>query len=406
MSIDAIDIGCDVDSSLFDNQNLPNHHKMDVLKIASYLTEPICKVREYYYSLNTLSTTCEDGMQKVAYAAYFILGIGVFALLAPITALCGIALRGLVAAFEANPFVYQKGASRGKSLPQDRTITVVSHNSCYTPAGYAMTDGGVTPSSDSVRMNRNTCQAKQLRPDIIALYEVTDVCDAGYISSKLPDYPFVIPVAGVRAIGPSSMLYIASKYEIVEDSIQFTPFLKGIEVTGRAAYSEKGFLSFDIDHHSADAPPVHIVSTHLQHSEIPARPQQDEELDEPAARAAQMHKIALHIEKKVAQGYAVIFVGDLNQEESEIDAFFSEHDIHWLRDETIRGRPTWGGDAWCAALMGKPSSGPLVLDYAFAAGKAAEIRTEIIGTGYDSNEFRQEAGSDHDVLCSRIVLAV
>jgi hypothetical protein len=230
---------------------------------------------------------------------------------------------------------------------------------------------------------------------------VGDICDAEYISSQLPEYPFIIPVAGVRAVGPSSMMYIASKYEIAEDSITFVPFEKGTELTGRAQFSEKGFLSFDIKSRGEKNAFATIVSTHLQHSEVPEKPEALDIL----SREIQMRKIAQHIQKKVVGGGSVIFTGDLNAPEEEIEACLAKHQIHWLkRDPAVHGKSTWGGDLWCAKLMNKPASKDLCLDYVFIAGKAVEIFTKIIGTGYCGAEFRREAGSDHDLLLSTITV--
>ncbi len=39
--------------------------KIASLKIASYLTEPVCKVREYFYSFYILNETCKNTIQKV-----------------------------------------------------------------------------------------------------------------------------------------------------------------------------------------------------------------------------------------------------------------------------------------------------------------------------------------------------
>jgi hypothetical protein len=45
-----------------------------------------------------------------------------------------------------------------------------------------------------------------------------------------------------------------------------------------------------------------------------------------------------------------------------------------------------------------------VLDYAFAAGKGIDIQTQIVKMDYKSDEFRPEAGSDHDLLFSTATL--
>lgn len=375
--------------------------KIAALKLASFLTEPICKVREYFYTYYILNETSSNTAQKLQKAAFLTLGIFAYSALAPFTAPMGAAIRGLVATVEAKPFIYIQREGLGKILPEDKKITLVSHNQCYMPAGYSITDGQVTPSSDKHRMNANIQKIKELNPDIVCLYEVPDIYDAAYISSQLPEYPFLIPVAGIRAIGPSSMMYVASKYEIDKDSIAFVPFKKGTELTGRAKYSEKGVLSFDLVSRGAKTPLATILSTHLQHSEIPEHPEADEKM----ARDKQMQKIAHQIKTKVDQSGAVIFTGDLNQDETELQDFLHRHHIDWLqRDPSVQKKTTWDGDMWCARLMGKPSSGPLVLDYTFIAGKAKAISTKVHGTGYSGLEFRKEATSDHDFLFSTITL--
>lgn len=369
------------------------------LKVASYFTEPICKVREYFYSLYILDETCGSTAEKISKAALLVLGIAVCVLLTPFTAPIGALIRCVVIAVSSKPYAYLNKKGTGKVLPEDKKITVVSHNQCYVTAGYAITDGQVTPGRS--RMKDNIQKVKALDPDIICLYEVQDICDADYISSKLPEYPFIIPVAGPRAIGPSSMMFVASKYQIAKKSISFVPFVKGVEVTGRAQYSEKGFLSFDIVSHGSKDPFATIISTHLQHSEIPTMPN-DEERD---SRKKQLNKISNQIQAKSNLGHAVVLTGDLNLEEPELNAFLDNSNIDLRRDPAVVGQVTWGGDKWCSDLMGKPFSNPLVLDYTMIAGKASEISTQILGTGYSSFEFRPKATSDHNLLLSTITIA-
>ncbi len=369
--------------------------KMWALQIASYFNEPACKVREYFYSLYTIG---EIGLKKAMTVAFLTFSILFNAFLTPLTAPVGIAIRATVASVSSQPFIYQKHALDGKILSQNRILTMVSHNECYVTGGYSITDGQVTPPSRE-RMDANLRLIQNLNPDLICLYEVSDIVDANYLTSQLPEYPFIIPVAGFPSFGLSSMMYIASKYEIVEDSIEFVPFEKGTELTGRAQLSEKGYLCFDLKSGDSNQPFATVISTHLQHSEIPARPEQDEKL----SRAAQMRKIAQKIEQKVTQGRDVIFTGDLNLDEAELNDFLRQHQIDWLkRDSAIEGVPTWGGDQWCAELMGKTASAPLVLDYTFVTGKTASISTQIIDTGYSGEEFRPEATSDHNLLFSTI----
>ena len=400
LSSESISFPQGVDSS-YSWKNWETTSKIFALKVASCFNEPICKVREYYYRFYILNVTYPETIRKVLQIAQLALGIVVCSVLAPFTTPIGVALRGAVSALQSKPYIYNEQGGIGKTLPEDKKITLVSHNQCYALAGYGITDGHVTPASDRVRMDANIRKIKELNPDIVCLYEVSDIFDASYLSSQLAEYPYIIPVAGMRAIGPSSMIYIASKYKIVEDSIEFVPFIKGTELTGRSQFSEKGFLSFAIQSQKDKKPFATVVSTHLQHSEIPAIP----EVGERISREKQMQKIVRIIKEKLGQGCNVIFTGDLNQNEEELQAFFDRHRIDWLRrDSSVKGVTTWGGDQWCANLMGRPPSGSQVLDYTFVAGIGTDITTKIVDVGYSGLEFRPTATSDHDLLFSTITI--
>ncbi|MBJ7450318.1 MAG: hypothetical protein JHC93_08185 [Parachlamydiales bacterium] len=375
--------------------------KLNTLKLASKLTDPICKVREYYYTFNILDYVCKSPVQKVVKSALLILGIGGCGLIAPFTAPLGAALRGIVATCESKPFTFIQNSKVGKVLPEDKKITVFSHNQCYPSGGYAITNGGVLPPSYRSRIDDNLKVIKEMNPDIVCLYEVSDICDACYISSQLKDYPYIIPIAGTRALGPTSQLYIASKYEIIKDSIEFTPFIKGSEITGRGAKSEKGFLSFDIKSYGDNHACANIISTHLQHSEVPSKP----EATDVTSRAAQMKKIGQKIQDKIDKGYNVILTGDLNQEEIEIDNFLSHYEKDWLRrDPNVVGISTWGGDKWGEKLTDYASSKDQVLDFTFIAGKTLDISTTILDNGFSGLEFRPSALSDHNAIFSTIHL--
>ena len=373
--------------------------QLAILQLASLLTDPVCKVREHVYLMKLVPLS--NASEKIKKVAYFVLGftIAAYAVIAPIAAPIGALLRKIASLFSSTIYTHERGPLAKKVVPE-RSITLVSYNVCYMPGGYAVSDGGVTPPSFNNRkriIENNELIHDILRPDIVCLQEVPDIADAKLISSKFSDYPFIIPVAGIKAIGPSSMMYVASKCEIVAHSIQFTPFVKGTEVTGRAVSSEKGFLSFDLK----DAN-VSIICTHLQHSEIPAKATP---LDI-ASRKLEMLKIAEKIQEKRNEGKIVIFTGDLNQEERELYDTLQEEifqDLQLQRDPLIENIPTWGGDAWCAELEGKEPSPPLVLDYTFAIG-AKKITTALIDVGFKGDKFSFNALSDHKPLYSTVVL--
>lgn len=372
-------------------RNRGAHRQIQLLKVASYLTEPVCKVREYAYTFYILDHLYQTVVHKVTHVAYLAIGILVSVFLTPMLTPVGIGVRFLVKKIQENPFIYLQKAEKGKQLPPTKQISLASHNVCYMPAGYTITDGQVTPVSDVKRKELNLNALKQVNADINCLFEVPDIRDAEALSAALPEYPFLIPVAGVKAIGPSSMMYVASKYEIDEKSIRFIPFLKGEELTGWSQFSEKGFLSFDLK----EAGNITVICTHLQHSEIPSKPTEEDRI----ARAKQMAKILAHIQQKRREGRTVILTGDLNQTEDELEQSLARYgDLPWQRDPEIVGKPTWGGDAWCARLTSKSPSGPLVLDYTLATGNVKSVQTQIVETGYAGDRFRKEAGSDHYLL--------
>ncbi|MGH2613149.1 MAG: endonuclease/exonuclease/phosphatase family protein [Rhabdochlamydiaceae bacterium] len=383
--------------------------KFDALRVASWCNTPVCAVRENIYRLYILNETSHTTAQKLQQVVYLTLGIVVYAVLTPFTAPLGAAIRGVISTYEKNPYVYFATAADGKKLPADKQLSVVSYNLCLMPGGYSITDGQVTPPSDRARVDENIEKLKKLNSDIICLFEVEDACDAAYLSKHLSDYPFIIPVAGVRAIGPSSMMYIASKYKIDPNSITFVPFAKDSELTGRARWSEKGMLSFDLQSENENQPYAHMIISHLQHSEIPSKPELNSSipgvLSEVEARSIQTGKILKQIQTKVNKGYPVIFTGDLNQGEEELKSALSEYpSLNLQRDAKVQGKSTWGGDTWCATLMNKTSSPPQVLDYTFVAGADTSISTHIIETGYEGSTFKTGALSDHCILHSTISL--
>lgn len=374
--------------------------KVITLQAASYLTDPVCKVREYYYSFSIINQTCKTTCEKVLRVFSLTLGIILFVLLTPITAPLGILLRGVVRLVEDKPFVYLQRAVQGKEVKTGSDAIIVSHNECYQPAGYSITDGGVTPPAlYRARMDANIENITKFNPDIVCLYEVPDINDAKYIASKL-NLPYVVLSAGLRAIGPDSMMLAASRYKIDENSINFTAFEKGTELSGRARWSEKGFLSFDLAETNTT-----IVSTHMQHSEIPDKPTDDEV----TMRKAEIKKICTHINEKIKQNRNVVFVGDFNEGEEELNAALKSypHEGSWLREKDVEGKPTWGGDKWCATMMKKQVSGPSVMDFAFLAvpnKSKARIKTELFQTGFKADTFNPEALSDHLGLCSTFTL--
>ena len=374
--------------------------KWKALRVASWLHTPVCRIRENMYRFYILDETAQSGLQKISQAAFLILGIVVYSLLAPFTTPVAIFIRAIVASCSTKNYVYRGADAQGKILPQNRQISFVSYNVCFMPAGCSITHGQVTPPTDLTRFNGVIQQLKGLDPDVICLFEVSDANDAAYLTSQLADYPFIIPIAGI-GVGPSSMMYVASKYRIHPDSVSFVPFVKGVELTGPGALSEKGVLSFNIHSGQEKEPCAHIIATHLQHSETSSYP----EAHEIQSRKIQSRKIIKQIQEKTdRENLPVIWTGDFNQTEPEFQAIAREVSQLLRRDPKVEGIPTWDGDEWSAKLMNKVISKPEVLDYTCIAGPNTTISTRVIETGYRGDRFTLEALSDHFVLYSLITL--
>jgi len=110
--------------------------------------------------------------------------------------------------------------------------------------------------------------------------------------------------------------------------------------------------------------------------------------------------MALIIKKVDQNSGNAIVTGDLNLDRTEYvhsswkgifqDVFFDEN-----------GSRTWGGDEFCAKMVGKRESGPLNLDYTLIKGPEISAKTSLIETGYDDTTFTIDALSDHRGLLSR-----
>ncbi len=74
-------------------------------------------------------------------------------------------------------------------------------------------------------------------------------------------------------------------------------------------------------------------------------------------------------------------------------------------DQYADPKRTWGGDEYCAHLVGKSPSGPLNLDHTMTkVGSARRIQTSLIESGFDAAIYNETALSDHNGLYSKIAL--
>lgn len=355
-------------------------------KAASYLSDPICKTRELYYRIK-FADVLNPEMEKTArWANNFWLSTQMVTCgaIATFSTLPGIALRALGEALNPQAFLHKTGNAAEK-LFQRKTFTMLSWNICCVPAGYSITDGNVFPWPE--RMSAIIDSIKKSNADVVCLYEVFDT-QAGFAlyEGLKEEYAHFYLNIGTQAMGAPSGIFVASKYKI--DDPQFVRFSKD-SLVGRTKYAAKGVFSFDITM-------ARIFATHLQHSEVPNNPTEEEK----QGRAAQMRTIISEIEKK-SPPKPTIVTGDLNLNSEEYKA--SEWQSSFEGEKHFE-EPTWKGDTLCAQKMNKTPSHPQNLDFtmAYKNEQQPDLDTLLTATNFDPTCFKKEALSDHHGLFTTV----
>ncbi len=363
-------------------------------RAASYLTEPVCKGHELFRRLTLVDALDRLQGRAEAAAKKIILGIAMAGCLAAglFTALPGIALRSFASSIQKHPYIHIATGRLEKELPADGSFSLFTWNVCCVGGGYPISDGGVLPWQCRIgRISERICE---MDADVVCLNEIFDFKAGDILTDKLREagYSHIYFNFGAKGVGSPGGLFVASKFAIEKGD--FEPFPQEMLI-GRTKHCAKGVFGFDLA--SGGKPFARIFATHLQHSEEPEFPT-GEEVD---ARRRQMALIAAKAEW--VGNRAVLVTGDLNLDDAEYrQSFWKE------RFERVEPRTefTWGGDGFCAKLVGrKRISGPLNLDYTLALkGSAKSVDTRIVGTGFDGAVFSEEALSDHAGLFSKIIL--
>ncbi len=364
-----------------------------IFQLASYLTDPVCKAHECYRRLAIVDFLSPEAhpVSNVARKVALCIRLVGWASLAILTSLPGIALRSLGAYLLKEPFLYVRGEAPSKVLPSDRSFSLLSWNVCCVGAGYPISDGGVLPWSD--RIDGIIEKIAETDADVNCLYETFDSKSAFSICEGLKErgYSHFYFNIGPKAIGVSSGIFIASKYKI--ENPEFSLFPQD-SLIGRTKNAAKGVFSFDLVSQSERF--ARIYSTHLQHSEESAFPTPEEV----AARDKQMKIIADKV--NTIKDRCVVVTGDLNLDDKEYEQ--SSWQVHFQKgDQFNSALKTWGGDQFCAQLMGKRASKPLNLDHTMVLKESVlSIETTLVETGYDPTLFKEEVLSDHNGLFSKI----
>lgn len=363
-------------------------------RAASYLTDPVCKVHELFRRLSLVGSLNETSSRVANLARKFILTVGIIAnaSVGAFTTLPGIALRHFASQIQTKTYdSFIDPQQREKSLSPDRSFSLLSWNVCFSHAGYSITDGGVMPGS--FRIDRVVDQIIKKGADVNCLYEVFDVNTGWYIVEKLKNhgYSHFYFNFGARGVGVTAGIFVASKYSI--ENPEFTPFSQDLLV-GRTKHCAKGVFGFDLV--SEGKPFAKIFATHLQHSEEPAFPTSEEV----EARKKQM--LIITTKANAIRDRGVLVTGDLNLDDREYKHSFWKSRFEKKDDFSAF---TWGGDGFCATLVGKRISSPLNLDHTMALkGSVQDLHTTIVETGFDGAVFKEEALSDHSGLYSQVTV--
>lgn len=331
----------------------------DLLSLASWLTDPICRSHEAYWKGHL--------GESIAW--------GILSLL---TTLPGGILRALAHLLMKSPSVYRLG--EGEEKPLDEAFSLLSWNVCCISGGFVLTDAGLEPWHEG-RLEKIGAKILEEDADVVCLQEMFDYSASDQLYEILRDkYRYFYFNLGHQVHCPNSALFVASKIKLQTPTFSYFPTEM---LDGRTKAGVKGFFSAHLDGR------VQLITTHLQHSELPAFPTDGEA----RARRAEMNLIASRIDT-LSQA---IITGDLNCDIGEFNQSpWAERFTHHL---TV---PTWGGDAFSARLSQKPISGPLTLDYTLA--QRSHITTHAKEVQFDPHVISPDALSDHKLLLSQINL--
>ncbi len=365
-------------------------------QIASYLTDPVCKSHELFRRAYLVDTFHPEAFSASNYGRKFFLSTGAVAtaVIATLTTAPGIILRSLASRFQDRPFLYFKGLSEEKVM-EDNQFSLLSWNVCFVCGGYSISDGGVAPWPE--RIEAVTDRIQDDDADVVCLYEVFDTKSGLQLYEKLKDkYAHFYFNIGPKAIGVSSGIFLASKYKIIDP--EFAAFPQEALI-GRTKYAAKGVFDFTIQSQGKGF--SRIFATHLQHSEQCDFP----ETEEITARKLEMDIIMKRIETVKEERLALVLTGDLNLDEKELSE--SSWATCFIRDASLVGKPTWGGDGFCATMVGKKVSPPLTLDYTLVKSNSAQkITSSLVETGFDGKVYKESSLSDHNGIKSSIELAI
>jgi len=419
--------------------------KSTLLVTASYLTDPVCKAKEYFIrslmidDLPSASPRVRDFLHSVAhlpfcsfltrdeYAKWFEfyylrVSAVAFAVLTPITAPVGIALRAIIGNMAPEPLHY-RGSLPEKEMEGNR-FSHVLRNICGIKAGYDIEEGAQMPLRDDLnypendRLNRLIAQIEESDPDVLCLNEVFDINDAHYITNALKHrYAHFVLQCGTRFVGPNSGLFFASKFAVSD--VRFKTFPKEMLVDN-AKQCEKGVLLVDIKDSRGKIATMAV--THAQHSDQVRHGS----LEEKRARTEEFKFIM----ETLAEKRSVVLTGDINMDDEEMKepgniTFYNRFVKNTTYiDENGKEQFTWGGDKWYVDFGNRISNYSILpassrrseprnfstgcnLDHTMVSKSEMSVVTKLIedSVPYDPAKISRNSLSDHRGLLSIITVS-
>ncbi|MBI5345744.1 MAG: hypothetical protein HZB76_01185, partial [Chlamydiae bacterium] len=365
------------------------------LSISSYLLDPFSNGYGLFRRIQVIDALHPKSFKIVNFVRKIFLALEILFLElgSIITTPLGIATKNLACYLHPKPFHFL-GNLKPKAISDNFSLR--SSNLCGSDPAHCITDGGVMPWP--FRIDHWIKKIREKSEDIVCLFEIFDIQIAEKLKNELKDkYAHFFFNMGPKVLGINSGIFVACKFDVLD--FNFSPFPKNALV-GRTKNVEKGFFRFETSN-------AIIYASHLQHSEAPEHPT-DEEIK---ARKVEMDIILDDMKKHIGDK-PIILTGDLNLDDSEYNN--SSWKKYFQRIPPAENYPSWGGDEFCAKLVGKNPSGPINLDYtllliknpateqAINVGKI--LSTSLEQDGFNPKIFQDDPTiiSDHKALCSEI----
>jgi endonuclease/exonuclease/phosphatase family metal-dependent hydrolase len=342
-----------------------------LLLTSDYLSKPffaLCESCRWIPAIDTLYSS-ENLLFRSARKVALVFQMVVFSLATLVCLLPAFFLRGVGNSLFGHAFLYAPGATSEKFLDENQPLfSLLSWNVCCIP-GFSF-QSGVMPYP--LRIERIAQRIIQESCDVVCLYEVFDNIAAGQIRKALAasGYAHFYFNIGPKTLGLNSGLFVASKFAV--QNPQFTPFKNSSQI-------QRGVFSFDLM--SAQSRFARIFATHLHSSQESTAPK----AEEIAIRQEQMECILEGLPK---EKICTVIAGDLNLDDEELEN--SSWNACFEQGE-IRGGKSWGA-----------YSDGLNLDHVMVVKTTALIQTAVKEVGFNPNQLREEALSDHAILCTQL----